>query len=392
MKRALKGLGWGLLALLLAIALMLGWVVGTESGSRWALGRVPGLTLTGFEGRLGGHWQAERLVWQQDARRIEIEQPEMDWSPACLLRLTLCIESLTAGAVELVFPPTPEQQPPAEPFSLADIKLPLELRVGELAVGPVRFNGTEQLQRLRLVADWGEEGATLETLRLVRDDVELTLEGRLSTTGQWPLELQGTATLTAPEDQPWELDFAASGELRDQVALRVDSDGYFEGRLSGEVQPLAEHLPARLRLEGDDFKPLPTLPETLRLQDIELTLAGNLEQGYQVLGTTRLPAEGTPVDVALQLTPQGFARLVAAISVSHELDAAGQPIPLGPGLYGMSRFYASREAFHLFATCNVWVAAMLHEAGVPVSPTLSPTSGALLAKLRRHGQAVRPAP
>ncbi len=96
--------------------------------------------------------------------------------------------------------------------------------------------------------------------------------------------------------------------------------------------------------------------------------------------------------VALQLTPQGFARLVAAISASHELDAAGQPIPLGPGLYGTSRFYASREAFHLFATCNVWTAAMLREAGVPVSPALSPTAGALFAKLRRHGQAIRPAP
>ncbi len=95
--------------------------------------------------------------------------------------------------------------------------------------------------------------------------------------------------------------------------------------------------------------------------------------------------------VALQLTPQGFARLVAAVSASHELDAAGQPIPLGPGLYGTSRFYASREVFHLFATCNVWVAAMLREAGVPVSPTLSPTSGALFAKLRRHGQVIRPA-
>ena len=96
--------------------------------------------------------------------------------------------------------------------------------------------------------------------------------------------------------------------------------------------------------------------------------------------------------VALQLTPQGFAQMVAAISASHELDAAGQPIPLGPGLYGTSRFYASREAFHLFATCNVWTAAMLREAGVPVSPTLSPTSGALFAKLRRHGQVIRPAP
>lgn len=96
--------------------------------------------------------------------------------------------------------------------------------------------------------------------------------------------------------------------------------------------------------------------------------------------------------VALQITPQGFARLVAAISASHELDAAGQPIPLGPGLYGKSRFYASNEVFSLFATCNVWVAGMLREAGVPLSPTLSPTSGALFAQLRRHGQVIRPAP
>ena len=96
--------------------------------------------------------------------------------------------------------------------------------------------------------------------------------------------------------------------------------------------------------------------------------------------------------VALQVTPQGLARLVAAVSASHEQDAAGQPIRLGPGLYGTSRFYASNEAFHLFATCNVWVAAMLREAGVPVSPALSPTSGMLFAQLRRHGQVIRPAP
>ena len=96
--------------------------------------------------------------------------------------------------------------------------------------------------------------------------------------------------------------------------------------------------------------------------------------------------------VALQITPQGLARLVAAISASHELDAAGQPIPLGPGLYGKSRFYASNQVFSLFATCNGWVAGMLREAGVPLSPTLSPTSGALFAQLRRHRQVIRPAP
>jgi len=96
--------------------------------------------------------------------------------------------------------------------------------------------------------------------------------------------------------------------------------------------------------------------------------------------------------VALQVTPQSLARLVAAVAASHEQDAAGRPIPLGPGFYGTSRFYASNEVFHLFATCNVWVAAMLREAGAPVSPALSPTSGALFAQLRRHGQVIRPAP
>ena len=101
---------------------------------------------------------------------------------------------------------------------------------------------------------------------------------------------------------------------------------------------------------------------------------------------------GSAEIVALQLTPQGFARLVAAVSASHEPDAAGQPIRLGPGLYGTSRFYASNEEFHLFATCNGWTAAKLREAGVPVSPALSTTSGALFAQLRRLGQVVRPPP
>lgn len=87
--------------------------------------------------------------------------------------------------------------------------------------------------------------------------------------------------------------------------------------------------------------------------------------------------------VALQITPQGLARLVAAIAASHERDAAGRTIALGPGLYGTSRFYASRDTFHLFATCNVWTAAMLRRAGVPVRPLLSATAAALFAQLRR---------
>lgn len=96
--------------------------------------------------------------------------------------------------------------------------------------------------------------------------------------------------------------------------------------------------------------------------------------------------------VELRVAPHGFARLVAAIGTSHELDASGRPIPLGPGLYGTSRFYASREAFHLFRTCNVWTANILREAGVNVEPALSHSAGSLFAQLQPHGRTIRALP
>jgi translocation and assembly module TamB len=42
-------------------------VLGTAAGSRWALGQVPGLSVENFQGRLGGQWSADHLLWQQDA-------------------------------------------------------------------------------------------------------------------------------------------------------------------------------------------------------------------------------------------------------------------------------------------------------------------------------------
>lgn len=96
--------------------------------------------------------------------------------------------------------------------------------------------------------------------------------------------------------------------------------------------------------------------------------------------------------VELRIAPPGFARLIAAIAASHELDRSGRPIALGPGLYGTSRFYASREAFHLFKTCNVWTANVLREAGVPVEPALSQTTQSLFAQLRGRDRTIRSGP
>ena len=100
MKRVAKWSAISLFAVLVLIALALGLVLGTQAGSRWALGLVPGLQVDGFQGRLAGLWQAEKLVWQSGEDRVELTAPLLEWTPGCLLRRTLAAWRLaTASAV-----------------------------------------------------------------------------------------------------------------------------------------------------------------------------------------------------------------------------------------------------------------------------------------------------
>ncbi len=146
------GVGLTLLALLLLVMIGLGTLLGTTSGSRWLLAQVPGLNVEAFEGRLGQRWQAERLVWTQGEDRVEVQQPRLAWSPACLLKRTLCIEELVTGDIELSFAPS-EPDPNAEPFSLPELKLPLALQVERIEIGRLTLNESEQLRRLHVQAD-----------------------------------------------------------------------------------------------------------------------------------------------------------------------------------------------------------------------------------------------
>lgn len=283
------------LLLLAGLAIMLG----SQGGSRWLLGQVPGLTVEGFDGRLGRRWQAERLLWAQGERRAELSAVELAWRPSCLLRLTLCLERLGAGQVKLDFPPGPEEEA-AAPIRLPELKLPLAVELGEVDLGPVTLNDGELLQRLALGADWTATGLEIESLEVQRSDLTLRLQGRLTPSGDWPLSATGDLDLRlAPGEQPWQVRLSVQGALQGSLELVADSTGYLPGRLEGSLQPLAERLPARLRLTADGFKAAPGLPDTLRLDQLELNVAGDLQDGYRILGTARLPGEGGVVPLAV---------------------------------------------------------------------------------------------
>lgn len=326
MTRTTKILGWSLaalVALLLLVGVAIGTLLGTAGGSRWLLAQAPGVQVDGFQGRLGGRWQAEQLRWNQAQNSVVVERPRLDWSAACLLRMTLCIDELSAASIELVFPPGPEEES-SEPFSLPDIQLPLELQVLQVDLGPLRLNGEELLQALQLRADWRRAGLDIRELRVSRTDMDLSLDGRLQPSGAWPLSLKGDAALRIVDEQPWTLQFDVQGELRESLALNVDSAGYLDGNLSGQLQPLATGLPATLKLTLDGFKASPDLPDSLRLDGFVLTAEGELDEGYRLLASGRLAGEGGAVALQLDgLVNQAGARLDRAELVANERQRVG---------------------------------------------------------------------
>lgn len=130
MKRVIKYLLIGLLGVIASLGIAVGLLLGTEAGSRWVLGQVPGLEVTDFQGRLAGRWQASQLVWADGDSKVEVQAALLAWSPACLLRATLCIGQLQAQRIDMAFAPGAE---PAEsgPLQLPALRLPVAVELGK---------------------------------------------------------------------------------------------------------------------------------------------------------------------------------------------------------------------------------------------------------------------
>jgi len=86
--------------------------------------------------------------------------------------------------------------------------------------------------------------------------------------------------------------------------------------------------------------------------------------------------------VRIELSSEGFSRLLDRLQTSFARGADGAPQPLGPGLYGTSLFYRGAETFNVLNVCNHWVARLLSIAGIPTAPVAATLPQGLLLDLR----------
>ncbi|MBD1602198.1 translocation/assembly module TamB domain-containing protein [Pseudomonas typographi] len=301
MTRAFKLATATLAGLLLLLALVLYGVLGTAPGGRWLLAQLPGLSVDGFEGHLGGQWQATRLHWQQGDHWLHAEQPRLVWSSGCLLRLALCVEQLQVASLDMDFS-AGRASASSGPVQLPALALPVTVELAGVQVASLRYAGTEMASDLHLVGRWDAAGIDISALHARRDTLALDLAGSVQPEGAWPMAAEARLQLPAINGQPWQLALTAKGELQGEVALQGNSQGYLPATLQGSLAPLAEHLPARLEIDVEHFLAAPGLPPTLRLDGLHLAAQGDLQAGYAIDGHASLPAQQG--DMALRLAGQ----------------------------------------------------------------------------------------
>ncbi len=270
------GIGALVLAgLLLVLAGGLTWLLGTESGTRLAVGQARALLPAGIEfgavsGRLGGELVVHDLVVEQATMRVEVSRVWLRWSPLALGDGNLVVHEIGARGVryqgrEAELPP----EPAAEPFRLPEsVSLPLAIRVAALRVEEVEVSGPETAEPLRV------DRLALDDVAFVDSVLEM---GWLEAAGPM-FSVSGSANVTASADYPVAGDFAWRLELPGYAPF--DGDTRIGGSLARLTlsQRLAE--PYNLQLEGlvaDALDPDTELSLDARLDVTGLRLAAVAE-------------------------------------------------------------------------------------------------------------------
>src|ERR671918_737324 len=93
--------------------------------------------------------------------------------------------------------------------------------------------------------------------------------------------------------------------------------------------------------------------------------------------------------VEIVLADERFRQLIDFISGTFSRPSPGLPAEARPGLDSKSRFYRAQGRFHLFRTCNTWVADGLRSAGLPIASSILTAEG-LMGQVKRFGVVKNP--
>ena len=381
MKTWLKRIALALGLLLVVLAAVLWWLLGSASGLRFALARAQAvtggaLTVQQAEGRLVGPLRL-RGVRYADGQGLDakIAEATLDLRVWPLLRKRTHVLGLRVEGVDVALPPPKEEEPPSQ--SSFSLQPPLDIVLDDLHVGAVRItqNGEPLFQsnRLDLAGQWTAKGIELRKLSLLAPDGHADLNGALvieagekgdgSAGFAWKVagvdyagtveahgdgkRIKADLKLTQPTALQLTLDAAQSGDYAWNA--RLDAPRFDPKPLLGDSSLTA----LGLALQGSGDRHGGSLQGKVDLNEYQLLLQplrARFSDDFKVLHLEQL-ALGSP-QIKGQLQASGTVQL-GAQPVSGDLAIAWKDLLLPASLagqdlasHGSLKARGSADAFH----------------------------------------------
>ena len=275
--RFFRGLMLAIVLALLFVGGVVGWLLGTESGARFALehaqGVAPQLSLGQASGSVWHGLELERLRYADEGMVFEVDRLwlEVDW-PA-LVSGELHVRRLGLADGRLVLPDSETEPESSGEFDLDAVlpQLPLAIRIDEVLVQRLTvITGADPeplvMDRFKLKAKADAEAFEVSTLEIVLDapaQLQFAAEARLGLVEPYPLNLslrghvvveQGRADLVLSSSGPLEA-LSSSGELVWIATELPSANASFEathGFDSARIEQLVvETLEGRFSLQGE---------------------------------------------------------------------------------------------------------------------------------------------
>lgn len=89
-----------------------------------------------------------------------------------------------------------------------------------------------------------------------------------------------------------------------------------------------------------------------------------------------------------RLSDVEFIRLCEFIDASLMKDGDGKPV-VASRHGGEVIFFRSPHLYHMFNTCNTWIARALNHAGIDISPVCVITAGTLFRRMKESGEILK---
>ncbi len=383
------------LAVLLALAAALAWLLGTTAGLRLVLTRAEratggALTVQQAQGRLAGTVTLDGLSYRT-GDGLAVRVAHLDAQPAllALLRGRVRLHALDARALDVALPPS-ETRTARTSSAWPDLRAPVDLFLDRVRLDGLRVHRGDQdlfvADRINFDGAWTAQGVALQSLQLRAPDGSVDLDARMAFAGGHPGQVDGrfdwqwegrrwTGSLKARGNgrtATADLALTRPSTARAHLSLKTRAPYAWQARLDlprGAAAPwlgdsAIQQLAATVQAHGDRDQLHAQGTFDLDARRLQLAaLDARFDQSYQIIALQHLqlrsPQHAGSLDASgrIDLTPA---------TPTAQLRVAWQGVSVPAALAG--RDLATAGTLKLDGTLKQYRAELTAQAGAPDAP------------------------